>query len=176
MKNNKVYNMVVNSLLIALVFVATSVIKIQLPISNTGGLIHMGNVALFTIALVFGKNKGAISGAFGMALFDILSPYAVWAPFTFVIRGVMGYIIGYIAYKNNKSGNSVLYNGIAIIVSSIWMIVGYFTANIILYRNIPAAISSIPGDIIQIVIGIMVAVPLTKLLKSIGIQKLVSKS
>lgn len=176
MENSKIYNMVINSLFIAIVFVCTFVIKIPWPMSNSGGLIHMGNVALFTIALVFGKNKGALSGAFGMTLFDILSGYAVWAPFTFVIRGIMGYIIGYLAYKNNKGGNSHFYNLIAIIVSSVWMILGYFIANVILYRNISAAIASIPGDVIQIVLGIIVAIPLTKLLKSIGIQKLIPKS
>ena len=85
------------SLLIALVFIATRFINIRLPLASTGGLVHLGNTMLFIAAIVFGKRKGAIAGAFGMGLFDLLSEWAIWAPFTFVVRGVMGYIIGSIA-------------------------------------------------------------------------------
>ncbi|MBM6838847.1 ECF transporter S component, partial [Clostridium saudiense] len=73
---------------IALVYIATT-INIQLG-PTSGGLFHLGNVMSFTIAMVFGKKAGAISGGIGMALYDILSPYAIWAPFTLIIRVIMG--------------------------------------------------------------------------------------
>ena len=72
--------------LIAMVFIATMFINIRLPISINGGLIHFGNVILFTVSIVFGRKKGAIAGAFGMGIFDIVSGWAAWAPFTFLIR------------------------------------------------------------------------------------------
>jgi undecaprenyl-diphosphatase UppP len=77
---------------------------------------------LFTAAIVFGPRKGAVSGAFGMALFDALSEYAAWAPFTFVVRGIMGYIIGKTANMNNKSGRNWAYNLLGIFLGGIWMI------------------------------------------------------
>ena len=98
------------SLLIALVFIATRFINIRLPLASTGGLVHLGNTMLFIAAIVFGKRKGAIAGAFGMGLFDLLSEWAIWAPFTFVVRGVMGYIIGSIAWSGNKKGESIKTN------------------------------------------------------------------
>ena len=79
-------------LFIALVYVATRFINIPGPTS--GGLFHLGNVMFFTIAMVFGKKAGAISGGIGMALFDLTSAWVVWAPFTLIIRFIMGYAIG----------------------------------------------------------------------------------
>lgn len=164
-KQIKIRDMVITALLIALVFVATSVIKIKLPISYNGGLIHMGNTMFFTAAIVFGARKGAAAGAFGMALFDALSEYAAWAPFTFVIRGVMGYIIGRVAYMNNKSGKSWAYNLLGIFLGGIWMLIGYYFTEVILTGSFILPIGSIPGNIIQIVIGTVVALPLSAALK-----------
>lgn len=157
--------MVITSLLIALVFVATNAIRIKLPISYNGGLIHMGNTMLFTAAIVFGPRKGAAAGAFGMALFDALSEWAAWAPFTFVVRGVMGYIIGRVAYMNNKSGKSWAYNLLGILLGGIWMLAGYYLSEVIMTGNWVLPMTSIPGNIIQIVIGTVVALPLSGALK-----------
>lgn len=165
---SKKYNtrdIVETGLLISLVFIATRFINIRLPIASSGGLVHLGNTMLFISAIVFGKKKGAIAGAFGMALFDLLSEWAIWAPFTFVVRGVMGYIIGSIAWKDNKKGDSVLTNIIAIIISGVWMIFGYYLTEMILYGNHIKALASIPGNITQIVIGLIIGVPVAKVLK-----------
>ncbi len=69
----KTKDMVETALLTALVFVATAFINIRLPILATGGLVHLGTVMLFVTAIVFGKEKGAIAAAVGMAIFDLSS-------------------------------------------------------------------------------------------------------
>lgn len=164
-QSSKILDMVITSLLIALVFVSTSFIKIKLPISINGGLIHMGNTMLFTAALLFGPKKGAAAGAFGMALFDFFSEWAMWTPFTFVVRGVMGFLIGKVAYSNNKSGQSWAYNLLGITVGAVWMLAGYYISEVILYGNWLQPATSIIGNITQIVIGAVVALPLTAALK-----------
>ncbi|MBQ1187873.1 MAG: ECF transporter S component, partial [Peptococcaceae bacterium] len=68
-------DMVLAGMGIALVFVAT-LINIKLPIGQ-GGLIHLGNVPLFLFAILFGRKTGAIAGAFGMGLFDLMGG---WTP------------------------------------------------------------------------------------------------
>ena len=161
---SKTKDLVLSALLIALVFITTQ-INFKLPISINGGLIHLGNTMLFMSAIVFGKKKGAIAGAFGMGLFDILSGWAAWAPFTFIIRGVMGYIIGYVANSNDRKGNSTTWNLIGIIIAGIIMIAGYYIAEIIITGNYIAPITSIPGNIIQIVFGALFGLPLVKALK-----------
>jgi len=149
----KTRDLVETGLLIALVFASTMFINIRLPISINGGLIHMGNVALFLSAMLFGKNKGAIAGAFGMGLFDILSGWAIWAPFTFIVRGVMGYIIGSISHGNGRFAESLPFNALAIFAGSIWMLLGYYVTEVILYGNLFSPITSIPGNITQILFG-----------------------
>ncbi len=163
LQKNKVLDICVSGLLIALVLICTMFINVRLPISINGGLIHMGNVPLIIASIIFGKRKGAIAGAFGMGLFDILSGWAMWAPFTFVIRGVMGYTIGYIAEKHE--GNNFFLNLVAVIIGGIWMIFGYYVSEVILYGNLIAPITSVPGDILQIVLGSIIALPAISILK-----------
>jgi uncharacterized membrane protein len=160
----KTKDMVESALLTALVFVATSFINIPLP-GASGGLMHLGTVMLVIVSLVFGKEKGAIAGAVGMAIFDLSSPYALWAPFTFVIRGVMGYVLGAISYSNNKNGENIILNIFAVIVSGILMIGGYYLSEVILYGNWLSPITSIPGDVIQIVMALIIGIPMAKILK-----------
>lgn len=164
--NSKTKDIVITGLLVAMVFVATMFINIRLPISINGGLIHTGNVVLFLSAFVFGKKKGAIAGAFGMGLFDILSGWTAWAPFTFIVRGIMGYIAGSISYSNGKNGNNFLFNLLAIIISGIWMIIGYYITEGILYGNWITPVTSIPGNITQLILG-MLSLVLTPAIKKI---------
>ena len=92
--NSKVRQLAIDALFIALTFVATWLINIRLPFMGQGGLIHLGNVPLFVAAMLFGKRTGFLAGAFGMGLFDLLSGWTAWAPFTFLIVGCMGFAIG----------------------------------------------------------------------------------
>lgn len=165
----KIKELALAGLFIAIVFVTTMFVNIRLPIAINGGLIHLGNVMLFTISILFGKKHGAAAGAFGMGLFDIMSGWAAWAPFTFIVRGVMGYIIGSVANSRGKKGNSFFLNLFAIVLGSIWMIAGYYVTEVILYGNWVVPVSSIPGNITQIVIG-MVSLAIVPVLKKAKIS------
>ena len=80
-------------------------------------------------------------------------------------EGVMGYIIGSIAWSGNKKGESIKTNIFAIIISGVWMIFGYYVTEMILYGNHAKAMLSIPGNITQIVIGLVIGVPIAKILR-----------
>ena len=79
---------------VALTYIFTAFINVKLPIAANGGLIHLGNVPLFIGAILFGKKTGAIAGGIGMGLFDLLSGWTLWAPFTLIIVGIMGFTVG----------------------------------------------------------------------------------
>ena len=83
----------------ALVYVFTAFVNIRLPFAPNGGLIHLGNVPLFVFAIIYGRKTGAIAGGIGMGLFDLLSGWTLWAPFTLIIAGSMGYLTGRITEK-----------------------------------------------------------------------------
>src|SRR3954464_4579011 len=123
-ETTKTKALVINALFIALTVVATMFINIKLPIMGNGGLIHLGNVPLFIAALIYGKKTGAIAGAFGMGLFDLISGWAIWAPFTFIIVGTMGFVAGLISEK--VPGKRVLVNTLAVVIALIIKVVGYY--------------------------------------------------
>lgn len=157
-------NIAIFGLFIALVYVATS---INIPGPTPGSLFHLGNIMAFTIAMVWGKKAGAFSAAFGMGLFDLLSPYAIWAPFTFVIRFAMGYVLGSLANKNDNSKlKRSFYLILALILSTIIMIVGYYIAEVVLYHNMITPLESVFANLMQCVVGTIGAIPLSAALKA----------
>jgi uncharacterized membrane protein len=160
---NKSKTLVINALFVALTLVATMFINLKLPIMGNGGLIHLGNVPLFIAAFVFGRKTGAIAGAFGMGLFDLISGWTVWAPFTFIIVGAMGYAAGLISEK--VPGKRVIVNTIAVAAALIIKIVGYYFAEVVLYGNWIQPFGSIPGNILQVVIAGIIVVPLVARIK-----------
>ncbi len=162
---SKTRDMVISALLISLVYISTRFINIRLPISINGGLVHLGTSMLYISAIVFGKNKAALAGALGMALFDITSDWVAWAPFTFVVRGIMGYVVGHIAYMSNSNGRNIFYNLLGIILGGACMLAGYYATEGILYGNWITPINSIPGNTLQIVFGAIIAIPLSATLK-----------
>lgn len=137
----------VNGISIALVFLATAFINIRLPIAANGGLIHLGNVPLFLAAAIFGKRTGAVCGAFGMGLFDLLSGWTLWAPFTFVIAGLIGYTVGSLTEDPTASYPRYV---LAVILALIIKVAGYYIAEAVIYGNLAAPLASIPGNVIQI--------------------------
>ncbi|MCH6267744.1 MULTISPECIES: ECF transporter S component [Neobacillus] len=165
-ESTKTKAIVISALFIALTFVATMFINLRLPIMGNGGLIHLGNVPLFIAALVYGKRTGAIAGAFGMGLFDIVSGWALWSPFTFVIVGTMGFVVGLIAEK--VPGKRVLVYSLAVVAALVIKVVGYYFTEVILYGNWIQPFGSIPGNIMQVVIAGIIVVPLVGRLKKRG--------
>jgi uncharacterized membrane protein len=160
---NKTQSLVINALFVALTLVATMFINLKLPIAGNGGLIHLGNVPLFIAAFVFGRRTGAIAGAFGMGLFDLISGWTIWAPFTFIIVGAMGYVAGLIGEK--VPGKRVVVYSIAVIAALLIKIVGYYFAEVVLYGNWITPFGSIPGNVLQVVFAGLVVVPLVARIK-----------
>ena len=151
---SRVRELTLTSILIAAVFVATY-INIYIPIlMGQGGLVHLGTLVMFVIAIKYGKTYGALAGGVGMALFDVLSIWAIWAPGTLVVRLIAGYVMGRVAFTKEGQGVSMqknvlaLLSGGAIIVFGYWVFEGLFLG----VGFIPA-LGSIPGNILQIVIA-----------------------
>lgn len=165
-RRNDTYMLVITAMFTALVFVATWLINIRLPIMGNGGLIHLGNVPLFVAAMMFGKRTGAIAGALGMSLFDLMSGWTAWAPFTFLIVGFMGYTVGLIAEKKPFS-NMFANNLLAVILAVIIKVAGYYVAEVILFGNFIVPLGSIPGNIMQVAVaGALVLVFIQRLQKT----------
>ncbi|MCK5762270.1 MAG: ECF transporter S component [Candidatus Izimaplasma sp.] len=154
MRSKQTEQIVFAGLFVAIVFVATYFI--QIPTTGiSGGLIHLGNIAMFSIALKYGKKYGAISGGIGMMLFDLFSAWFVWAPATLVVRGVMGFVIGLIAHDKNGQGSNIVKNIIAIGAGAVVMLTGYLFFEAVILGVGWAAIGSVPGNLVQLTIGLI---------------------
>jgi uncharacterized membrane protein len=152
--------MVLTGMGIALVFVATLFINLRLPIGQ-GGLIHLGNVPLFLFAIIYGKKIGAMAGAFGMGLFDLMGGWTPWAPATFIIVGLMGYTVGVIAERKDDLTGYTL----AIILACAIKVAGYYVAEALIYGNWVQPVLSVPGNLMQIAVAAVIVLPLAKNLK-----------
>jgi uncharacterized membrane protein len=150
----KVRGIVQLGLLSALTFVATMAIHVP---SFNGGVIHLGDSMIFLTAIIFGKKYAAISGAVGMTMFDILSGYSIWAPYTFIIKAGMGFIVGSIAYMGGSKGDNGFKNAIGMLLAGIWMILGYYLAEVIISGNLISPVASMTGNVIQFGGGSVIA-------------------
>lgn len=158
--------MILTGFFIAIVFVATYLLQIRLPLPATGGLIHLGNIAMFSIALKYGKKYGAFSGGIGMALFDVASMWVAWAPATLIVRFIAGYTIGKISESDQGQGANILRNIAALFAGGVIIIGGYFIFEAFILGIGLAATASIVGNVVQIAIG-FIALALIKALPNI---------
>lgn len=170
-KKDNIQFLTITAMGIALVYVFTAFVNVRLPIAANGGLIHLGNVPLFLLAMIFGRKTGAIAGGVGMALFDLLSGWTLWAPFTLIVVGIMGYVVGVISEKHK----SYQWKLIAMVAACVIKVVGYYIAEVVIYGNLLAPVSSIPGNLVQIgVAAVAVCIvirPVELAVKKIGIQQ-----
>lgn len=183
------------ALSIALVTLATVIIRIPNP--ATQGYINLGDALLFTLALVFGWRIGGLAGGVGSALADALGGYFIWAPWTLVIKGIEGVLVGTIAFWGTRGGrNAPVGRGTpdagdtpvgrdtpdaggtpggrnpgriaafaAVLVGGAWMVAGYYLAGSVLFGGV-AALTEIPGNLVQAGVAVVVALPLSVLLRN----------
>lgn len=169
--STKTLELVQMGLMIAIICVSTMFIKIP----SVGGLgyLHPGDSMIFLAVILFGKKKGMITSALGMTLADLLAGYTHYAPFTFVVKAIMALIAASIAYRGDFNGKNLANNIFAFVTAGAWMVFGYFVAKIILVQYvfseaaslgaaIGMALEGIPGNIAQVVVGILIALPLIK--------------
>lgn len=170
---SKTVELVQMALMIAIICVSTMVIHIP---TIGMGYVHPGDSMVLFAAILFGKRKGTISAGIGMGLADILLGYAYYAPFTFIIKGLMAFVAATIAYRGDYEGKNILNNIFASLVGGAVMVIGYFVAGIIVTKfvllkvdsiseAITISLAGITGNVMQAVVGVIIAVPLIKLLK-----------
>ena len=165
---SKTKTIAIYAIFIALTYVCTWLINIRLPFVGSGGLIHLGNVPLFLGAFIYGRKTGAIAGGIGMGLFDLISGWTAWAPFTFIIVGIMGFVAGTISEKLRV--RPVVANTIAVVAALVIKVVGYYFAEVILFGNWIAPFGSIPGNVVQVVVAGIIVVPFAGKLKEIALR------
>lgn len=144
----------------ALAFVATRFL--QIPILQTGGYLNFGEAIIYIAAIFFGPTVGGLVGAIGPALADVTSPYAAFAPFTFIIKGLEGFIVGKISSTKQSKVTKLL----GIVAGGSIMVIGYFIVEILVFMiPPPIALIEVPFNIFQFLVGGTIAIIITERLK-----------
>lgn len=158
--NKKLLSIIYTALAIALVTLSTMVIRIP----TIKGYVNIGDIMIFVTAILLGRKSGFIAGAFGSALADLLSGYAIYAPGTFIIKGLEGLICALVLYRSlgNKANTVALV--LAPIIAGIWMVFGYFVYELILF-GIGSALPSIFTNLFQAGVSAAAAVPIILTMK-----------
>ncbi len=149
------------SVFAALVYVATTIFII--PIPATSGYLNLGDTVIYVAALLFGPFVGAFGGGIGASVADILSGFGFFAPGTFVIKGVEGFLVGYLNLKlRGLSRNETLGAVVSVLVGGAEMVAGYFLYEVfVLSYGIGAALLEVPFNVFQMSVGLIVAVPVS---------------
>ena len=159
--NKSTKKIVLNGIMIALVCMATMVIQIPMP--GTNGYINIGDSVIFISSILFGPITGMLSGGIGSMLADILSGYAHWAIFTLLIKGIEGYLVG-ILIKNNIT---ILKSIFSTLIGVLVMVIGYFLAGIVLKGSALISLASVPGNLIQGIVSMLISILISNSLKKV---------
>ena len=141
----------------ALTVVMTMVVHI--PTIGTNGYLNLGDMVVLLAALILGKKGGFVVGGLGSALADFLLGYVHYAPITLIVKGLEGYIAGSLLETEIGKRKPLIVTSIA----GIFMAFGYFVPEIFMYGK--GAIASIPGNIMQGLLGAITSVVLYTALK-----------
>ncbi len=160
---NKTKKLVFSALFAALVCVATMVIKIPSPLN---GYINLGDSVVLMCGWLLGPLYGFFAAGIGSALADVFSSYVVYAPATFIIKGVMA-LIAYGLHKKFKNDTAGLI--ISAVVAELFMCAGYYVFEGFMY-GFGASLVNIPPNMVQGVAGIIVGFILVKIFKKSNIQ------
>ncbi len=147
----------VSAVMAALVCITTMLI--QVPNPPTRGYINMGDALIFVSALTFGPLIGGFAGGVGSALADMFLGYAYFAPFTLVVKGLEGAIAGVLSRRIKRFGSIV-----GAVVGGVVMVLGYFVTEYFLF-GLGAALTEIPGNLSQVVFGMILGIPISHVIK-----------
>lgn len=154
MKFSHTKKIVFCALLTALTTVSTMVIQIPSPMS---GYVNLGDVFVLFSAFYLGPLYGAICAGVGSALADLLTGYVIYAPGTFVIKATMA-VCAYFSFVPLVKLFKHKYPAMLVggIIAEAIMVLGYFLYACLIMGEGIAAAASIPGNLVQGLVGVAV--------------------
>ena len=157
---NRTQKLVMAALLASLCCVATMIIKIPLPSSM--GYVNLGDCVVLLSGWLLSPVYGFFAAGLGSALADVFSGYTLYAPATFIIKGLMA-IISFFAFKLFEG---VVPKPVARVLSGlaaeVLMILGYFIFEGFLYGFAPSVVN-IPANAFQGTAGLALSVFLIRI-------------
>lgn len=152
MEKNSTRQLAQTALFTALVFLATFVPHIPIPL----GYAHLGDAVIFLLAFLFGRREAVIAACLGSMLSDLLSGFPLWAVPTLIIKAGMVWLIWlFIGDSRRLPGKACQL--VAMLCSSLWMAVAYTLFGAVLADSLVAGLASFPGLAMEGIVNTAVA-------------------
>ncbi|MBP3493311.1 MAG: ECF transporter S component [Oscillospiraceae bacterium] len=165
MSDKKIRKLVIGAMMAALTYVATMVIQIPSPMN---GYVNLGDCFVLLCGWLLGPWYGGAAAGIGSMLTDLLSGYGHYAPGTFVIKGLDALVAALLFRTMGRTSTAALVSGL---VGEAIMVAGYFGyAALLLGKGLGAA-ASIPGNLVQAALGLLIGFLLLKVLQKTRIAE-----
>ena len=148
--------LIMSALFAAMVCVATMAIKFQITL---GGYVNLGDCIVLLSGWMLSPGAAFLAAGIGSAAADAILGYGVYIPATFVIKGLMAAIAGCGFRFLSKRTKPMVARIASALCAEVWMILGYYLFDGLLYGFIPA-LASIYGSVLQGVTGLVLGVVL----------------
>ena len=163
---NTTQKIAVAALLAALTCVATMVIKIPSPMK---GYLNLGDCVVLTAGWMLSPVYGFLAAGLGSALADLFSGYVVYAPATFLIKGLMALVARFVY----KALCGKIYSSISRLISGVLaeiiMVLGYYIFEGFMYGFLPSLVN-IPANAVQGIAGLVLGFVLIKIFEKTKIK------
>lgn len=163
-KSDNTLIFVTTAMMTAMVMIATTFFKIP----NAMGYIHLGDGFVLLAAIILPKKYACFAGGVGAGLADIYGGYAVWAPWTLVIKIVMVLIVqlffDFLTKRASNGKHIAKIAGIpfaelfAYVLAVLWTVSGYYIAQGFISGNWIAPVADVPGNVLQASVGAVIAI------------------
>lgn len=181
-RDSKLNTLVLTAMMMCLILVSTYFFKI--PTIATKGYVHLGDAAIFLAVMLLGKKNGAIAAGIGSCLSDLIGGYAYYAPWTlgtkFLMALVAGLFLDYAAKKSagREKQRHVLsaFEIFGMIVGGFVMVAGYALAAKVMYGTWAVALASVPENIGQFSVGIVISVVIATALQHTPVRQFFSST
>jgi uncharacterized membrane protein len=123
----------ITAVFIALVCICTMIFSIYVP--ATKGYFNVGEVMVYTTAILFGPVIGAVAGGVGSALADVFLGYGIYVPATLSIKACEGAVVGLLGRRVLEFNSRKLRKFAVVIGLFFSLLIGYigtrlYTGNI----------------------------------------------
>ena len=154
MNRSRGFRIILTAMFASMVCVSTMFIQVASPM---GGYINLGDALVLMSAFMLGPVYGAAAAGIGSALADVFTGYVIYAPGTLVIKAGIALIAAAIAAVLRRRAERMPMAArlaIAGVPGELFMVLGY-----LLYAWFPlsygaAAVSTVPGNLVQGAAGI----------------------
>lgn len=167
---DKILKICVSAMFAALICVATLLIQVPAP---NGGFLNFGDCFILIACWILGPVYGFAAGGIGSAIADLIS-YPIYAPGTFVIKGLIAVVASLVAHAFIKKNEKLWLVGhiTGAIAGECVMISGYTLYDAVFMKlGFAGALVNMPFNLLQGGFGAVLGVVLVQVIARTGVLK-----